>query len=171
MSTPQENHIVMTGMMGSGKTAVGLELAEILGWPFDDSDADLERRTGSTGRDIADKHGLAVLHSMEADSLLSSLLSEIPRVITAAGSVIESIECRNALAQRAFVVFLDVDVGLMLERFSAEDHRRSTSREELVVMRERRLPLYESTAQLTLDADRPVPELVDTVLAALADGG
>ena len=123
------------------------------------------------GREIADEHGLAVLQAMEAESLLGSLLSEIPRVITAAGSVIESVDCRNALAQRAFVVFLDVNIGLVLERFSAQDHRRSTNREELEAMRERRLPLYQSAAQLTLDASRPVVELVDEVLAALAENG
>lgn len=171
MTTKHENHIVLTGLMASGKTVVGLELAKILGWQFDDSDADLERRTGSTGREIADEHGLAVLHAMEAESLLGSLLSEIPRVVTAAGSVIEDVDCRNALAQRAFVVFLDVDVALMLERFSADDHRRSTTREELVAMRERRLPLYRSAAQLTLDASLPVADLVDRVLAALDEDG
>ena len=171
MTKTHENHIVLTGLMASGKTSVGMELAKILGWQFDDSDADLERWTGSTGREIAEEHGLAVLQAMEAESLLGSLLSEIPRVITAAGSVIENVDCRNALAQRAFVVFLDVDVGLMLERFSAEDHRRSTNREDLVAMRERRLPLYQNTAQLTLEASRPVVELVDEVLAALAEDG
>ncbi len=168
MTTTHENHIVLTGLMASGKTAVGKEVAKILGRQFDDSDVDLERRTGSTGREIADEHGVAVLNAMEAESLLGSLLSEVPRVITAAGSVIENVDCRNALAQRAFVVFLDADVGLELERFSEADHRRSASREELVAMRERRLPLYKNTAQVTLDASLPVAELVNEVLAALA---
>ena len=167
MTTTHENHIVLTGLMASGKTAVGMEVAKLLGRQFDDSDEDLERRTGSTGREIADEHGLAVLHGMEAESLLGSLLSEIPRVIAAAGSTIENVDCRNALAQRAFVVFLDVDVGLMLKRFSAEDHRRSTTREELVAMREQRLSHFQSAAHLTLDASQPVAELVDAVMSAL----
>ena len=39
-------HIVLVGLMGSGKTTVGAALAAALGVPLRDSDADIERDTG-----------------------------------------------------------------------------------------------------------------------------
>ena len=43
-------HVLIIGMMGVGKTTTGLALAEEIGWPYLDSDADIELLTGSTGR-------------------------------------------------------------------------------------------------------------------------
>ncbi|HXO22395.1 MAG TPA: shikimate kinase, partial [Thermoanaerobaculia bacterium] len=38
--------VFLTGFMGSGKTAVGLRLARLLGVPFVDLDEEVERRVG-----------------------------------------------------------------------------------------------------------------------------
>ena len=36
---PLDRTIVLLGMMGAGKSAVGRRLAKVLGWPFEDADA------------------------------------------------------------------------------------------------------------------------------------
>ncbi len=160
-------HVVLAGLMASGKTTVGQDLAEALGWEFDDSDFDIQARTGQTGREIAASKGVEILHGMEADSLLRSLAKTKPRVITAAASTIENAECRSALGERAFVVFLDIDVDLMLARFSTDDHRRSITRAELEAMRKRRFPLFAELADLQLDAKSDARQLVQRSLEAI----
>lgn len=43
-------HVVLLGMMGSGKTTVGELLAAQINRPYCDSDREIERITGRTGR-------------------------------------------------------------------------------------------------------------------------
>ena len=42
-------HVVLVGLMGAGKTTVGVPLARALGRPYRDNDSELERRTGPDG--------------------------------------------------------------------------------------------------------------------------
>jgi shikimate kinase len=49
---PQHRNVYLIGPMGSGKTAVGRRLAQLLGRQFLDSDAEIEKRTGVDVRKI-----------------------------------------------------------------------------------------------------------------------
>ena len=71
--TLRMGHIVLVGLMGSGKSTVAAALAAALGVPLRDSDADIERDTGLTGRDIAARDGIDALHALEARHLLDAL--------------------------------------------------------------------------------------------------
>ncbi len=43
---PVSSNVFLVGPMGSGKSAVGRQLARLLALPFVDADAEIERRTG-----------------------------------------------------------------------------------------------------------------------------
>ena len=58
-------HVVLVGLMGSGKTTVGEALAAALGVPRHDSDADIERDTGLRGRDLAARQLAPVKHRLQ----------------------------------------------------------------------------------------------------------
>ena len=58
--------VVLVGMMGSGKTAVGAELARRLGWTHVDLDLEIERAAGRTIREIFAAEGEAAFRAMEA---------------------------------------------------------------------------------------------------------
>ena len=53
----KQDNVFLVGPMGSGKTAVGLQLARDLGVEFLDSDAEIERRTGVDITFIFEKEG------------------------------------------------------------------------------------------------------------------
>jgi uncharacterized protein (TIGR00255 family) len=59
--------VVLVGMMGAGKTAVGRELALQLGVPFSDSDAEIERAAAMTVTEIFARDGEAFFRDREAD--------------------------------------------------------------------------------------------------------
>jgi shikimate kinase len=57
--------VFLIGPMGSGKTAVGRQLARALQLPFHDSDAEIERRTGVDIPFIFEKEGEAGFRQRE----------------------------------------------------------------------------------------------------------
>ena len=77
---------------------IGRALAEGLGRPFRDSDADLLARTGRSARDLAAADGVEALHAIELQHLIDALADPTPAVIGAAASVIDTPVGRTALA-------------------------------------------------------------------------
>jgi shikimate kinase len=123
--TPLPRHIVITGLMGAGKTTVGRALAERLDRTWRDSDAEIEADTGLTVRELRDRDGVEAMHAREEAQLLDALQSPEPSVISAAASVVEAKPCRDAMAGPDFVVvWLRAAPEVLAERFaSADDHR------------------------------------------------
>ena len=90
-------HIVLVGLMGSGKTTVGTLVAARLDWPLRDSDADIAAREGRTVREIRDSLGTRAIHDLEAPPLRDALADPEPSVVCAAASTIDDADCRDAL--------------------------------------------------------------------------
>jgi len=141
MSRPALLHVVITGLMGSGKSTVGPIVAERLGRPWSDSDAAIEREAGQTGREVALAEGVPSLHAMEAAHLLAALKEPTPAVICAAPSVLEDTKCLEALERGAATLFLDVAPAELEPRQASGEHRRSLAAPltTLTEMRHRRL--------------------------------
>src|SRR5947208_13903360 len=81
-------HVILIGMMGSGKTTVGGRLARALDRPFVDSDVQVEQRTARTVREIFETDGEAAYRVLESEVLAEALASEEPAVIAAAGGTV-----------------------------------------------------------------------------------
>ena len=82
------DHVVLVGMMGSGKTRVGRQLATRLGVGFVDSDEQIERRYGRTVREIFEADGEPAFRKLEAEALAEAVGSTERSVIAAAGGVV-----------------------------------------------------------------------------------
>ena len=160
-------HIVILGPMGVGKTTLARALAERVGRPMRDSDADIEALVGLDGGTVARTESVAELHRLEAAVLLGALADTTPLVIAAAGAVVDDVACRRALQRRAFVVVLDADTDVVLERIASSGHRRAMSREELASLMARREPLLAELSDLRLNADEPPDALAAQVVTAL----
>jgi shikimate kinase len=161
-------HIAIVGLMGVGKTTTASALARQLGLPLRDSDRDIERLTGRSGRDIAAAEGVDALHTLEEQVLLDALNADERSVITAAGWTIESASCREVLARRAVVVWLTLPPDEILRRVSTGTHRRSMSRDELDALVTRRTPLFTSAVDVTLSALLSTEDIVRSISEFLA---
>ncbi len=164
-------HLVLTGLMGSGKTSVGRVLAARLGRPFVDNDVTLFRRTGRSARDIEADKGADALHRAEADALVEALGADAPAVVGAAAATIEDPAVRSALGAHD-VVYLCAPPEILAPRAEHDDdsHRPFVAGGALEVLRAQfshRDPLYRATATVVVDAARPVDEVVAAVSAAL----
>jgi shikimate kinase len=169
-SDPPAGHIVLVGLMGSGKTTVGQLLAGRLHRPFFDSDAMVEARTGRTVREIFETDGEAAYRPLETDALLEALSSPEPAVVAAAGGVVLSPVNRQALREHAArVVWLRADPSLLVERALRQDHRPLLEQDPagtLLRMAADRTSLYMDVADEVIEVDHLTPaQVADRVMA------
>jgi len=166
-------HVVVTGLMGSGKSTVGQQVAAHLDRPWSDSDSVIEAAELRTGRQIAVFEGVPKLHEMEATHLQETLAETRWLVIGAAPSVLDNAGCRDQLQRLAITVFLDVDPTLLVERQGSSEHRRvlTTPLSTLVRMRSLRRMAMAEIGGMVIDCGEASPaELASRIVDQLRSG-
>ena len=166
-------HVVLVGLMGTGKTTVGKIVAERLGRPFADSDELIRLRTGRTVREIFRSEGEAVFRAHESEQLGVALASDVPAVIAAAAGVVLSGADREVLRSAdAEVVWLRADPQLLVDRVGSAGHRPLLDDDPagtLTRMARDREHLYQEVADVIVDIDGlDVPQVAEAVIAATA---
>jgi len=139
--------------MGSGKTAIGRQLAERLGLPFADSDAEIEARTGVDIAYIFEREGEAGFRIRERD-VIDELTQRPGIVLATGGGAVLMPENRERLSTRGTVVFLDATVDQQLKHTQGRRHRpllaTGDPRARLEELTRIRDPLYRSIAAITI---------------------
>ena len=166
---PLGRHVALLGLMGTGKTAVGTQLAIALGVRFDDNDSRLAAVSGLTPRELRNRDGIVALHSLEAKHFLGALRSLTPGVVSGAASVVEDSSCREALRNPEIcAIWLRVESSTLSARFHREAHRPIYS-DDLQSFFDNQLaaraPLYQQVSDSVIDTDGlTVAEVVELVL-------
>lgn len=165
MSTDaSDTHIVLTGPMGSGKTTVGRELARRLDRPFFDSDAQVEAEYGSTSRVLAETHGVAWLHRVEAEMLRFALAEESPVVVAAAASIGDLDDLGRFLDRGVTTILLEGDAAVLARRAREGSHRRLITDDRYRALTDRRYRALAPYADLTIDVtDTPPAAVVERI--------
>jgi shikimate kinase len=164
-----DQHLVLVGLMGSGKTTVARIVAERLGRSVIDSDAVIESATGRTVRQIFADDGEVAFRSLESAALIDALGSPVPAVIAAAGGVVLREENRDALKNAsAKVVWLCASPALLVGRATSGGHRPLLDDDPAATlqhMHETRDALYREVADVIVLVDhRSVGEVVEAVM-------
>ncbi len=169
------DHLILVGMMGAGKTTVGRQVAERLGWAYLDSDAEVEAATGSTVPELLVARGEAVFRSEESRVLAEALARTDPVVVSAAGGTVLSEENRRLLSRSGRVVWLRAEPSTLTARVGDGTGRPLLGDDPataLAELDEVRRPFYAAVADVVVDVDGlPTGEVVDRVLAAARAGG
>jgi len=142
-------NVFLIGPMGSGKTAVGRQVARLLALPFIDSDHEIELRTGADIPLIFEREGEAGFRKREHDAI-AALTAQSGVVLATGGGAVLDPDNRRLLAERGWVVYLETSVAQQAERAGRTRHRPLLSTgdprrrlEELMHVRE---PLYREIA-------------------------
>jgi shikimate kinase len=167
---PPPLHIVLIGLMGTGKTTAGRLLAARLGRPLSDSDGEIEAREGVTVRELQKRFGAQWLHRLEATILLEALARAQPSVICAAASTIDDERCREALrGPGVAAVWLRAKLATLVARYDSDPHRprypegtAAALARQLAARRE----LFAQTAAAAIDVDGLEPQAVLEALGA-----
>ncbi len=163
--------VLLVGMMGAGKTTVGRLVAERLGWPYLDSDEQIERRTGRTVREIFEAQGEGAFRAEEKQALAEALTSDGPLVVSVAGGAVLDPDNRRRIARAGLVVWLRAGMATLARRVLDADHRPLLGEEPLSALSrlyQQRRPLYASVADLVVDVDRLTPhQVAEEILGAV----
>ena len=165
------SHVVLLGLMGTGKTSIGRPLAARLGRPLLDGDVVLEERTGGrTAREVAEAEGIDALHALEAELALELLRSAAPAVIGPAASVVEVPEVRDEL-EHHLVVWLTGPEDHLASTIGGKPHRPLVAdRDPGELVHEqlaRRQPLAVALAALVIDVSTTDDEAAAEQIAEL----
>jgi shikimate kinase len=166
--------VVLVGMMGAGKTAVGRRLAQALKWPFADADLAIEAAAGTTISNIFQEIGEAAFRVKERQ-VIARLLNEERRVLALGGGAFVDPDTRALVRSRAISVWLRADLEVLVRRTARRDDRPllagAEPRARMAALLEQRDPIY-AQADLVVDSGKgPIGEVVARMLEALARFG
>ena len=164
--------IVLVGMMGAGKTSVGQRLADRLGVPFHDADAEIERAAGMTIGDIFELRGEASFRSDERRIILK-LLQHCPGVLATGGGAFVNAETRTAIRDSGISVWLRCQLVTLVSRTKTDMDRpllrNGNANEVLASLIVQRRKFY-GEANIIIDNDGDLIErTVQNALQALAE--
>jgi shikimate kinase len=169
MKTP--GSLFLTGPMGAGKSTIGQQLSKQLDLPFQDSDHEIEARTGVDIPLIFELEGEAGFRKRE--SVVIDELTQLPEIVlaTGGGSILDPAN-REHLNSRGQVIYLRASVDQQLKRtrmdrnrplLQTEDPRARL--EELMAVRD---PLYLEIASIVIETDgMRVRDVVKKILEML----
>ncbi len=159
--------IALIGPMASGKTTIGKRLSAALQLPFFDTDAWLEEEVGMTVTNIFSKQGEPAFRNWETRALQHFLPQE-KYILSTGGGIIKRPENRELLSLHATVIYLNVSIPCQLKRTEGDTTRpilRVEDKEAVLMrLREERAPLYQSIANLVVNADQTPNKIVKTII-------
>ena len=163
--------IVLVGMMGAGKTSIGKRLAQRLGIPFNDADAEIERAAGMTIPEIFSTRGEAEFRLGE-QRVIQRLLGEGASVLATGGGAFMNADTRKRIAEAGVSIWLKADFDVLLRRVKKRSNRPLLQTEDpektLRDLIETRYPTY-AEATLTIHSRDVAHEvIVDEIIFELS---
>ena len=163
--------IVLIGLMGAGKTAVGRRLANRLDLGFTDADSEIELAAGQTVSEIFAEHGEPYFRQGEA-RVIARLLQHGPQVLATGGGAYMDAGTRDNIKAGGISIWLKADLPVLLHRVRRRDNRpllaRGNPEAVMTELMQKRYPVY-AEADITVES-REVPHdvIVADVVEALS---
>ncbi|MBB3976779.1 shikimate kinase [Rhizobium azooxidifex] len=166
-----KRNLVLVGLMGAGKSAIGRLVAQQLSVPFIDSDHEIERVSRMSISDLFAAYGEEEFRALES-RVMKRLLKSGPRVVSTGGGAFINERTRRHIKRGGLTIWLKADLDVLWERVSKRDTRpllkTENPRQTLENLMNARYPIY-AEADLTVQSRDVRKELVaDEVLAAIA---
>ena len=114
--------IVLVGLMGSGKSAIGKILSEKIGVPLSDTDKIIEEKVGKTIQEIFNDSGEKYFRQVE-EKVVGRLLDKAAHIISTGGGSILSSKTRKAIKSKSFSIWVQCDVDIISNRIHDQEKR------------------------------------------------
>jgi shikimate kinase len=172
-----DGHVVLVGLMGVGKSTVGPLLADALGRTFVDLDVEVERRSGSSVRQLVLDHGESEFRRREAEALADVLGESGPVVLATGGGAVLNPASRQLLRDVPVVIWLRASVDTLVDRVGVHGAAARPLLDDgpaqvLARLAGERDGLYREVADVEIDTTLDdAPGVAASVLASLGELG
>ena len=114
--------IVLVGLMGSGKSAIGKILSERIGVPLSDTDKVIEGEVGKTVYEIFNDSGEKYFRQVE-EEVVGRVLDKAAHIISTGGGSILSSKTRKAIKSKSFSIWVQCNVDIISNRIHDQEKR------------------------------------------------
>ena len=163
--------VVLVGMMGAGKTAVGRRLAARLGLPFKDADAEIEAAAQKSIPEIFATDGEIFFRDKERRVVARILAEHGPIVLATGGGAFMHPQTREAIRSMAVSIWLKADFDVLMRRVRRKSNRPLLKTPDpeatLRALMDTRYPVYALADVTVVSRDVPQDVVLDDVLRAL----
>lgn len=165
-----KRNLVLVGLMGAGKSAIGRLVAGAMGIPFVDSDQEIERVSRMNIPDLFAAYGEAEFRALER-RVIRRLLKGAPRVISTGGGAFINEATRKAIKAGSLSLWLSADLEILWERVLKRDNRpllkTENPKKTLADLMEQRYPVYAHADLTVMSRDAKKEIIVEEVLAEI----
>ena len=165
-------NIYLCGMIGSGKTAIGLAISRRLQWPFFDLDQVMEEQAGKRIHDIVAEETWVGFR--EREYAICKRFSKMDHsVIALGGGTVRYEWNRDILRRSGVIVLLTAKLNVLAERVKKNDRPRVnpgvTLEQDLSLLWKRFRHLYYQAADFTYrtDQEKTVKQESDEIIKIL----
>lgn len=147
------SNVILIGMPACGKSSAGVLLAKILKKDFVDTDLLIQKCEGKTLQTIINEKGVPYFRDVE-DAVLLDFDGD-NYVVATGGSAVYCHEAMEKFRQNGVIVYIKVAVEEIVRRLKNIKTRGVTLApgQTLEDLYDKRIPLYEKEADITVDTD------------------
>ena len=115
-------NIFLIGMMGSGKSQTGPDLAKMINYAFVDTDDVIEKASKQSISDIFEKDGETVFRDLEKQVLKE--ISQHHSLVIATGGGLVTVPENWGILHQGIVIWIDLDLERSIKRIKSDDKKR-----------------------------------------------
>ena len=162
--------VVLIGIMGSGKSAIGSMLSERLGVPFSDTDEMIEKEVGKEIYKIFEDSGEKYFRQVE-EKVVERALDSSAHIISTGGGSILSPKTRSMIKLNSFSIWIHCNVRIIARRILNQNQRPLLKNknivDSLIEKIEERIEFYRQADIYITNEDPNLEITVDAVIKNL----
>jgi shikimate kinase len=150
------NTLVLTGMMGSGKTSIGKEASTILDLKFYDTDLEIEKKLNMKIKDIFKLKGQNYFRQVE-EKICIDLINGERKIVALGGGAFLNSEIRKIVLKKSFSIWINVNLKTIVKRIKLSKNIRpmldyDNLENSIKTILDERTPIYKM-ASITIEAN------------------
>ena len=163
-----KNNIILIGMMGAGKTTIGLELSKKLtDFNLVDTDSEIEKSENMKISEIFEKFGEQYFRELET-KIIEKICKNENQIISTGGGIFENEKNQKILKENGRVIYLKATSEALFERIKNQTHRpllkQGFGKENIKSILEKREINYLKAHTIIDTENKPIYNIVEEII-------